>query len=335
MSDSAPLSFAQRASNLASNQAMPLQRSKPAQSAAPKKAAAAAAPATSITSPTAASAATATNGQPLKSPTKPTSSSTPPNQSAAVTPSPATSSPATTSSSTSAIATGGAGPVKVVKAPKEGFALVTAVSSGDTLIVIGSRVAAGQKTPEKIIIVSGIQAPKFAKGKNQKDEPFAWESREYLRKRVIGKQSQTEQQSTHSMEHAPDRGILYVSIAHRLPLFVVFLPPCAVKFSIGYTHEDSGREYATVWVDGDNLAVDILQHGWAKVKTGTNKDGKERMSVRICNTHNLHCSDCRALSCHIKSADPFLLDDVSCCVVVLRSWSPLSVRLRTPVAACG
>ena len=54
---------------------------------------------------------------------------------------------------------------------------------------------------------------------------------------------------------------------------------CAVKFNIFYSHEDSGREYATVLVDGDNLAVDILQHGWAKVKTGTNKDGKERTSV--------------------------------------------------------
>ena len=28
--------------------------------------------------------------------------------------------------------------------------------------------------------------------------------------------------------------------------------------------------------NGENLALDILQHGWAKVKTGTTKDGKER-----------------------------------------------------------
>ena len=58
----------------------------------------------------------------------------------------------------------------------------------------------------------------------------------------------------------------------------------SVKFDIGYTHEDSGREYATVWVDGDNLAVDLLQHGWAKVKTGTTKDGKERTSAVHRNT---------------------------------------------------
>ena len=181
MSDSAPLSFAQRASNLASNQAMPLQRAKPAQAAAPKKAAPSATAA--ITSPTASSAST--NGQPaLKSPTKPAASSSP-NQAAAVAPAGA----AAASSAPSSATAPGTGPVRVVKAPKEGFALVTAVSSGDSLQVIGNT-AAGQKTPEKTIIVSGIQAPKFAKGKNQKDEPFAWESREYLRKRVIGKQSQ-------------------------------------------------------------------------------------------------------------------------------------------------
>ena len=178
MSDSAPLSFAQRASNLASNQAMPLQsKAKPA---APKKSAAA--PSASLTSPTAASAA---NGQQIKSPTKSAPAPSPLAQSAAVTPSPST------AAAPSSGATAGTGPVRVVKAPKQGFALVTAVSSGDTLVVIGSRTAAGQQTPEKFIIVSGIQAPKFAKGKNQKDEPFAWESREYLRKRVIGKQSQS------------------------------------------------------------------------------------------------------------------------------------------------
>ena len=183
MSDSAPLSFAQRASTLASTQAMPLQRApKPASSAAAKKPAAS--PAVSVTSPTAAAPS---NGQQLRSPTTATAAKSAPsplNQAAAATPSPAASSAPSTGPSA------GTGPVRVVKAAKQGFALVTAVSSGDTLIVIGTRTAAGQKTPEKIIIVSGIQAPKFAKGKNQKDEPFAWESREYLRKRVIGKQSQ-------------------------------------------------------------------------------------------------------------------------------------------------
>ena len=158
---------------------------KPATPTAAKKAAASS-PAVSVTSPTAASAS---NGQQqLKSPTKPAPSSL--NQSAAVTPSPAA------TSTPSASTPGGSGPVRVVKAPKEGFALVTAVSSGDTLNVIGSRTAAGQKTPEKTIIVSGIQAPKFAKGKNQKDEPFAWEAREYLRKRVIAKQSQPQHPHT-------------------------------------------------------------------------------------------------------------------------------------------
>ena len=276
MSDSAPLSFAQRASNLASNQAMPLQRAgKPAAATAAKKPAPSPSPAVSVTSPTAA-----TNGQQLKSPTK-QSAAPPANQAAAATPSPSTTTPAaSTSSSGSTGTTAGTGPVRVVKAPKEGFALVTAVSSGDTLIVIGSRAAGGEKTPEKTIIVSGIQAPKFAKGKNQKDEPFAWESREYLRKRVIGKQSQPAA-TTSSRDRLGAHGLDTVRFVVSLTLFSVswWCLLRAVKFNIGYSHEDSGREYATVWVDGDNLAVDILQHGWAKVKTGTNKDGKERTSV--------------------------------------------------------
>ena len=75
----APLSYANRASNLAKEQAMPLQR------AAPPKKAAATAPLTSptaITSPTSASSVTS----PLKSPTKPTPT---PAKPAAATPSPA------------------------------------------------------------------------------------------------------------------------------------------------------------------------------------------------------------------------------------------------------
>ena len=160
----------------------------------------------------------------------------PPRTSAAPAKAPA-SAPSPLSPSAAVSPTPAAGPIKVIKAPKQGFALVKAVTSGDTMVVAGNTTQAGQQLPEKTIIVSGITAPKFAKGKNQTDEPFAWESREYLRKKVIGQQ---------------------------------------IKFDIGYTHEDSGREYAVVFFNGENLAIDLLQHGWAKVKTSTSKDGKER-----------------------------------------------------------
>ena len=171
----APLSYANRASNLAKEQAMPLQRSAP-----PKKAAAAAAP---LTSPTASSTSASTSSSPLKSPTKPTAPA--PAKAPAASASPLSPTATSTTSATPA-----AGPVKIIKAPKQGFATVKAVTSGDTMVVAGNITQAGQQLPEKTIIVSGISAPKFAKGKNQVDEPFAWESREYLRKKVIGQQSQ-------------------------------------------------------------------------------------------------------------------------------------------------
>ena len=181
----APLSYANRASNLAKEQVMPLQRAP-----APKRAAAAPATTAALTSPTAAAAASpsSTTSPALTSPSKskaapppaakaaqPSSSSPSPSTSVSASPSPSTSSPLPPS-------------VRVVKAPKQGFALVKAVTSGDTLIVMGNITQAGQQLPEKTIIISGVTAPKFAKGKNQVDEPFAWESREYLRKKVIGQQ---------------------------------------------------------------------------------------------------------------------------------------------------
>lgn len=64
-----------------------------------------------------------------------------------------------------------------------GYAMVKAVLSGDSLVLAGSTVA-GVETPEKLVSLTGVLAPKFGRGKNQVDEPFAWESREYLRKHV-------------------------------------------------------------------------------------------------------------------------------------------------------
>jgi hypothetical protein len=90
---------------------------------------------------------------------------------------------------------------------------------------------------------------------------------------VIGQQSQLNAARTQRAASEHTR-------AHLLALTV---PPWSdwcvpVHFDIGYTHEDSDRHYAVVTLGGDNLAIDLLQHGWAKVKTGTSKDGKERTS---------------------------------------------------------
>jgi staphylococcal nuclease domain-containing protein 1 len=228
-----PISYANRASGLDKQQAMPLQnrpmqaQPRPVASAVkPPQQHSSASPTSQIlnkpnvqSSPQAQQSPQQQHQPPLQKPTIPQQSVV-------------SSQPSLSKEEQIAAATAAGVPFKIVKAPKKGYAMVKGVLSGDTIIV-QSAAASGQiAPPEKTIILSGIVAPKFAKGKGQVDEPFAWESREFLRKRVIGQQ---------------------------------------IHFDIGHTHEESGRDYAVVSFNGSNLALDILANGWAKVKMG--KDG--------------------------------------------------------------
>jgi staphylococcal nuclease domain-containing protein 1 len=118
-----------------------------------------------------------------------------------------------------------------------GTAIVKAVVSGDSLVLIG-KANPGQLPPEKNVTISGIIAPKFARGRKAQDEPWAWHAREFLRKKCVGKK---------------------------------------VKFSVNYHHEASGREYVDLVLDQtqENLAHSIIQKGWAQIKgTGKKGDGK-------------------------------------------------------------
>ncbi|CAH1187308.1 unnamed protein product [Phyllotreta striolata] len=72
--------------------------------------------------------------------------------------------------------------------PKRG--IVKQILSGDSVII---RAPSGAPPPEKQINFSGIIAPKLARrtGDGQeasKDEPWAWEAREFLRKKLIGEE---------------------------------------------------------------------------------------------------------------------------------------------------
>jgi len=69
-----------------------------------------------------------------------------------------------------------------------GYGVVKAVLSGDTFVLMGAPKERGQIPPERVIVLSGINAPRFARGKNSVDEPYAWESREFCRKKAIGQQ---------------------------------------------------------------------------------------------------------------------------------------------------
>ncbi|BFF99855.1 staphylococcal nuclease domain-containing protein 1 [Drosophila madeirensis] len=87
--------------------------------------------------------------------------------------------------------------VTAAGAPKDGVppapaktlsGIVKQVLSGDTLVI---RATKGAPPPEKQITFSHVLAPKLARrpgagGDETKDEPWAWESREFLRKKLIG-----------------------------------------------------------------------------------------------------------------------------------------------------
>lgn len=126
----------------------------------------------------------------------------------------------------------------VAKAPAQkmqGYAAVKAVLSGDSVTLVGAALAADQAAPIKEVTLSGINAPKFARGKATKDEAWAFESREFLRKKIYGKQ---------------------------------------VSFTTNYTHENSGREYADIFFEGENVAHALLRNGLAKVKLPSKKETK-------------------------------------------------------------
>ncbi|XP_071709827.1 ribonuclease TUDOR 1-like [Rutidosis leptorrhynchoides] len=103
---------------------------------------------------------------------------------------------------------------------------VKAVSSGDTLVIMG--VTKAEIPPEKTVVLAHLSAPRLARRGGQ-DEPFAWDSREYLRKLCIGKD---------------------------------------VVFRTEYTIPNFSREFCSVFIGSTNVGNEVVTHGWAKVKEG-------------------------------------------------------------------
>ncbi|XP_074275128.1 ribonuclease TUDOR 1-like [Silene latifolia] len=107
---------------------------------------------------------------------------------------------------------------------------VKAVPSGDTLVIMG--MAKADIPPEKMVTLASVIAPRLAR-RDGVDEPFAWESREFLRKLCIGKE------------------VTFLSHAS---------PP---------TQSGMQREFATVLLGGStaqNVSKLVVAQGWAKVK---------------------------------------------------------------------
>ncbi|KAJ4959753.1 hypothetical protein NE237_019663 [Protea cynaroides] len=109
---------------------------------------------------------------------------------------------------------------------------VKAVPSGDCLVIMGSSKA--EFPPEKTITLSSIVAPRLAR-RGGVDEPFAWDSREYLRKLCIGKD---------------------------------------VTFKVDYTVPSIGREFGSVFLGDKNVGLLVVSEGWAKVREQGQQKGE-------------------------------------------------------------
>lgn len=107
-----------------------------------------------------------------------------------------------------------------------GYGVVKSVLSGDTIKVFGASTDPDAKHPEKEIRFSGLIAPRFSRSKNQTDEAFAFESREFLRKLLIGK---------------------------------------IVSFYTSNSAE-GGRLYGTVYLNNENVNEMAIRKGWVTVK---------------------------------------------------------------------
>ncbi|AEO54795.1 hypothetical protein MYCTH_2297818 [Thermothelomyces thermophilus ATCC 42464] len=101
------------------------------------------------------------------------------------------------------------------------LANVKSVLSGDTLVLTSPNNPAAERT----LSLAYVSAPRLSK---DGDEPYAFQSREFLRALTVGKQ---------------------------------------IKFSVSYTIPNSGREYGTALLqDGTQLPDAAVQAGWVKVR---------------------------------------------------------------------
>ncbi|VVB13566.1 unnamed protein product [Arabis nemorensis] len=126
---------------------------------------------------------------------------------------------------------------------------VKAVTSGDCLVITALSHSRPGPPPEKTITLSSLMAPKMAR-RGGIDEPFAWESKEFLRKLCIGKE---------------------------------------VAFKVDYKVEAIGREFGSVFLGNENLAKLVVQNGWAKVREQgqQNQDKVSKVSPYIAELQQL------------------------------------------------
>ncbi|KAJ7178432.1 hypothetical protein C8R43DRAFT_459314 [Mycena crocata] len=109
-------------------------------------------------------------------------------------------------------------------------AIVKSVISGDSLVLRGRAGPQGQPPKERILHLADVAAPRLGTS-TREDEPWAYESREFLRAFAVGKE------------------ITFVS-THSLP----------------NPNDDVTRDFGTADIAGHDLASELLKNGWAKLK---------------------------------------------------------------------
>ena len=125
--------------------------------------------------------------------------------------------------------------------------VVKQVTSGDTIIIRGQPI--GGPPPEVTITLCNVTAPKLERWKvndsidESKDEPYAWEAREFLRKKLIGQD-------------------------------VTFLMEKSIN---------STRAYGTVWLgkdkNGENVAETLVSEGLVTVKKDSRNPSAEQVRL--------------------------------------------------------
>ncbi|KAF8967855.1 hypothetical protein BDZ97DRAFT_1801575 [Flammula alnicola] len=121
-------------------------------------------------------------------------------------------------------------------------AIVKSVISGDSLILRG-RPGQGQPPKERVLHLADLAAPRLGTLARE-DEPWAFESRDFLRQLAVGKE------------------ITFTSI-HSLP-----------------SNDDIPRDLGNAEIGGVDLSSELLKNGWAKLKEfkreATEEDNKKK-----------------------------------------------------------
>ncbi|KAH7888601.1 hypothetical protein F5I97DRAFT_1853998 [Phlebopus sp. FC_14] len=108
-------------------------------------------------------------------------------------------------------------------------AIVKCVISGDTLVLRGTPGPQGQPPKERILHLADVSAPRMG-NTTREDEPWAFESRDFLRALAVGKP-------------------VFFTSTHSLP-----------------PNDDITRDLGTAEIGGVDVTTEMLRNGWAKVK---------------------------------------------------------------------